>query len=194
MEQQAEYIHPVHSVYDGCISSFTKKKIDLINPTEDMICLEDIANALSKICRFGGHISELYTVAQHSLFVAALAPPSLKKAALLHDAAEAYLGDVTKPLKIIIGKEYAKLEARFEQVIFSKYGVDITDLERIKPYDMLALEIEHAYFFKNDPAEFIKIRQRFFSQTYNIWSPNFSKTKLKISLNENFEKEVANGN
>lgn len=139
-------IKPIHQHNDGLINSFSGVLIDYNYPDANMIRLDDIAKGLSNICRFGGQIQDFYSVAQHSLLVWYLSPDHLKRTALLHDAAEAYLGDVVKPLKVLLGKTYKKYEKKFEQIIFSKYGVDVATLKEIKPYDSQALEIENNYF------------------------------------------------
>lgn len=143
-------LHPVHQCNDGLFNSASGKKISLHKPTPEMICLEDIARGLDNICRFGGQISSHHSVAAHTLLVWHLAPEHLKPAALLHDAAEAYLGDVIKPLKVLLKSVYEPIERRFEELIFRKYHVDINLLPYVKPYDMQAVEIEHAYFHKGD--------------------------------------------
>lgn len=80
------------------IRTFSGKLVDPINLTPDDICIEDIAHALSNQCRFSGHVRRFYSVAEHSVRV-------MKKckidplSALLHDASEAYLVDVPRPLK-----------------------------------------------------------------------------------------------
>jgi hypothetical protein len=135
--------HPVQSCYDGIFNSASGKQISLKNPTSDQIDIRDIAGPLSKICRFGGHISTFYSVAQHSVLVASLAPDPLKKAALLHDAAEAYLGDVIKPLKVMIGPAYEALETEFNYAISARFNIDLVHTyEQIKQYDLQALELE----------------------------------------------------
>lgn len=136
----------VHDNHLGLFETQSFTQIDFANPTVEMINAEDIAHALSHICRFGGHTFTFYTVAQHSILVAALAPKKLKKAALLHDAAEAYIGDVIKPLKNLLGTAYANIEQNFEKVIAEKFNLSVDDFKKVKSYDNLALELEHRAF------------------------------------------------
>ena len=77
----------------------TGKRFDLFEPDADMIDPRDIAHSLAHLCRFNGHTREFYSVAQHSCLVADLVPTEHKLAALLHDATEAYIGDMVRPLK-----------------------------------------------------------------------------------------------
>ena len=155
--QPNKNLHPVHKCDDGLFNAFTGTKINIKHPTVHMIKIDDIAHALSQICRFGGHTKRLYTVAQHSVLVAELAPPHLKRYALLHDATEAYLGDVIKPLKVILGEDYKQLEIRFHDVICDKFKLDPLQEFEVKQYDKDALELEFKYHFQNDkmPLEII---------------------------------------
>lgn len=148
-----EKFHPVHSVYDGLFNTASGIKVNIHNPDVSTIYIDDIASALSKICRFGGNINQFYTVAQHSLLVAALAPKELKLEALLHDASEAYIGDVIKPLKVVLGNAYSVIEDRFMDTISERFGLDQEKLKAIKQYDKEALELEHAYLQKGEVAE-----------------------------------------
>jgi len=79
------------------------RRVNLSSPAPDMISVEDIAGALSRICRFGGHTREFYSVAQHSVLVSAMIDhfgrPDLRLIGLHHDSHEAYLGDMPTPLK-----------------------------------------------------------------------------------------------
>lgn len=138
--------HNVHANMDGVFNAHSGRLIDLNRPNEAMICIEDIAAALSKICRFGGHSNTFYSVAQHSVLVAALAPEYLCREALMHDAAEAYLGHVIKPLKNMLGIAYEELEADFMKAIIRKFKLDVSKLLEVKQYDKEALSIEHATF------------------------------------------------
>jgi hypothetical protein len=113
-------------------------RIDLANLRPEDIKIEDIACALSKICRFSGHISEFYSVAQHATMVATLVHPSLRFPALHHDDSEAYLGDVSRHLKhsqYLSG--YRDLEDRATLVIEEALGLKLTleDREEIKAAD-----------------------------------------------------------
>lgn len=154
--QQNQHFHPVTDYNAGVYNTASGKLISLLAPTEEMIATKDIASALSKICRFGGHSSQFYSVAQHSVLVAALCEKCPKEA-LMHDAAEAYLGDVVKPLKVLLGPAYANLETVFQSLIDAKYGLDGSTACKalVKKYDIQALELEHEALIKGNPKPLI---------------------------------------
>lgn len=86
------------------IQTKTGKRMNPFNPKPEDICLEDIAWALSMKCRFGGHVSRFYSVAEHCVRVSDLLntegyTPNIQMYGLLHDAPEAYLPDTPRPLK-----------------------------------------------------------------------------------------------
>jgi 5'-deoxynucleotidase YfbR-like HD superfamily hydrolase len=111
---------PVPTTY---ISTFKGNRFYPDEPRIDGIDIEDIAHGLAYQCRFNGQTAVFYSVAQHSLMVASLLPPALQKAALLHDAAEAYLGDVVKPLKRLL-PAFSRIEAGVTDLIAQAFGVD----------------------------------------------------------------------
>jgi uncharacterized protein len=91
------------------MQTFTGRKVDVQEPDPSMVDIEDIAHALSLVCRFGGHCRDFYSVAEHSLLVEREARsrrpsirlvPQFQLACLLHDAAEAYIGDIVTPVKL----------------------------------------------------------------------------------------------
>lgn len=151
--------HNVHANSDGVFNTRSGLLVDLNYPTVDMIVAEDIAHALSRICRFGGHTMGHYSVAEHSILVASLAPENLKLEALLHDAPEAYLGDVIKPLKNILGSVYSDLEEKFELVISVKFDLERHKLIAIKEFDKQALGLEHEAYIKDDLQAFANIQE-----------------------------------
>jgi hypothetical protein len=106
-----------------CIRTFTGIYINVFEPTPDMIDINDIAHALARISRFGGHlpIDELYSVAQHSVYCSHLVSKERKLEALLHDGAEAYIGDLGSPIKKRL-PDYKMLEDGLMKVIAKKFG------------------------------------------------------------------------
>jgi len=123
------------------IRTFTGKYIDPLNPDPALICIEDIAHALSMLPRFGGHTQRFYSVAQHSIACCSWAPDEHKLAALLHDASEAYLLDIPSPVKKRI-PGYAEAEDRLMAVIAAKFGFEWPLHEDIKAIDEMALYVE----------------------------------------------------
>lgn len=104
------------------IRTVTRQYFDFLNPGLHDYQVLDIATALSNICRYTGHLQEHYSVAQHSVHVSHLVPPRMALAGLMHDAAEAYLGDVSSPLKALL-PDYKVIEKRVEECIASHFKI-----------------------------------------------------------------------
>ena len=126
------------------IITYTGKRVYPLEPTADMFEIVDIAEHLSKICRYTGACRGLYSVGQHSILVAQQLPPRLQLAGLLHDATEAYMHDLPGPLKSAM-PEYIAAEKAMARIIASHFGLDgLTDIdwEKVKDADhrMLATE------------------------------------------------------
>lgn len=107
------------------ISTYTKEKFHYDDPAVDSINITDIAKGLSNTCRFSGQLEEFYSVAQHSVAVSEMLPPEYALEGLLHDAAEAYMSDITSPLKKLL-PDYQELERYLMLVINCEFGVDFT--------------------------------------------------------------------
>lgn len=128
------------------IRTFSGKLVDPVNLTPDDICIEDIAHALSNQCRFSGHVRKFYSVAEHSVRV-------MKKcnldplSALLHDASEAYLVDLPRPLKYHPQFAfYKKVEEQVQNVICTRFALyakikSVADEIHIADKRMLATEM-----------------------------------------------------
>lgn len=118
------------------IETYSGRIISLLDPKPEDIIIEDIAVGLSQLCRFNGHCSRFYSVAEHSCYVALVVNIQAGSvedefAALMHDAAESYVGDVTRPVKRLLGPEYGEIEERFERAIAERFGIDWTPSRKL---------------------------------------------------------------
>lgn len=131
------------------LTTYTGRKFYLVDPSPDDVHPVDIVHALSRIGRFGGHASPFYSVAQHSSIAHDLAKPigaDVARVALLHDAAEAYIGDVIAPLKFLL-PGLKTIETRILAAIFSRFGIErvgIVEWSRVKQIDRRLLFTEAA--------------------------------------------------
>ena len=110
---------------NNCITTYTGRHIDPLHPDPDMICIEDIAHALSLICRGNGQVKTFFSVGQHCINCAreALARGYSRRVAfacLLHDASECYLSDVPRPFKKTLSG-YKEQEKNLLDLIYQKY-------------------------------------------------------------------------
>lgn len=123
------------------IKTYSGVWIDFSDPKPGMIRLFDIAHALSQVCRFGGQCDPFYSVAQHSLLVSDLVLEPHEAWGLLHDASEAYIGDMVSPLKRLL-PSYREIEDRMMKAIAERFGLDPAMPGEVKIADRLALAIE----------------------------------------------------
>lgn len=132
---------------------------DLVNPDHTDVNVEDIVFGLSRQFRFNGHTKFPYSVAQHSMFVAELMPPELAAYGLLHDAHEAYMGDITSPVKSalhVLGgyQAIAKLDDILSAATHKYFGLRWPlpkDIEaEVAKADKLAAQFEKAHLLNMD--------------------------------------------
>lgn len=123
------------------IRTYTGKVFDLKILDPESICIEDIAHALAHTPRFGGHLEKHYSVAQHCVFIAWHCSKENILAGLLHDASEAYIGDMPSPFKKMM-PEYKKIEERLMKVIAQKFGFSMPLPEEVKDLDREYLDRE----------------------------------------------------
>ncbi len=153
------------------IVTYTGKIFDLLNPKPEMVCIEDIAHSLAYQCRYTGHTRFFYSVAQHCVLMAEnpdLPGDPLKK--LLHDAAEAYIGDIASPWKKLLKVELPPVgtgqyltggpfpirdfEEKIQKVIGLALGIDLTHSAEVKKSDIIMITTEIRDLMPAMPPDF----------------------------------------
>lgn len=125
------------------IQTFTGRRFDPIDPVEGAIVINDIAHSLSNQCRFTGHVKKFYSVAQHCVLVSYICDEKDALHGLLHDASEAYLVDIPRPLKRS-GKfaAYLEMEDRLQRMIYKRFGLTTEEPAGVKRADTKLLATE----------------------------------------------------
>lgn len=163
----------IHDFKSNKINAWSGATIDFRTPENSEFTLEDIATGLSHECRYAGQLDKFYSVAQHCLLVMALAPRELRVHALMHDASEAYMKDIPKPLKVML-PEYERIEEQMQQAIMDQFEISVLNAEYIHFYDQEALEIEINAFRNNRPGRFNEI-MRSMNYLPGRWTPEMAK-------------------
>ncbi len=132
-----------------------------IDPRPEEICIEDIAHSLANQCRFGGHCTEFYSVAQHSVLVSQIVPPEDALWGLLHDAAEAYLVDLPRPVKRYseLGNIYRVIEKRLTLAVCDRFEMSHIEPDSVKAADDILLMTEKRDLMPNSPAKWREISE-----------------------------------
>lgn len=152
------------------------------DPQPEDMHLSDIANALANLCRYGGHVPKFYSVAQHSVLCARMAEKmrlhhALVAATLMHDAGEAYLVDMPRPIKKMLA-EYRALEAGIDKVIAEKWCLNLSPMPSIvKEIDNRMLATEASQFFPDHPVKWWEGTGEYAFKLYDDlkitpWSPS----------------------
>jgi hypothetical protein len=105
------------------MQTFTGKAFYPMAPRAEDIDIRDIAHALSLLCRYGGHVQRFYSVAEHCILMSRAVAPEHALWALLHDATEAYVGDMVRPLKHSL-PAYMAAEDRVMAAICERFGLE----------------------------------------------------------------------
>lgn len=154
--------------------------LDLTDPSPAAITLEDIAWGLANTCRFGGHTSVFYSVAEHALLCRALiienGHPHLAIDALHHDSHEAYIGDLPTPLKNLLGDEYKEITQKLDEAIAEGLGLAFGMFNHrwVKETDELALRME-AYFLKQSKGV---------GEHWGFWAPITRRPPWNLGLQD----------
>lgn len=132
------------------MQTFTGIQFYPADPKPEDINPQDIAHALSLLCRYGGHVDRFYSVAEHCVLMSEAVPENLALTALLHDATEAYIVDMPRPVKRLL-PEYLELEEHVWYAITDRFGLDrdFTLPNLVKEADNRILLTERAALMSN---------------------------------------------
>lgn len=128
---------------DAWIQTYTGRRFTPLNPNPNAIVIEDIAHALSNICRFTGHCHSFYSVAQHCVLVSYICNQENALYGLLHDAPEAYCQDISSPIKRTeIFTAYRAMEDKLQQAICQRFNLPKEEPRDVKKADLMLLSTE----------------------------------------------------
>lgn len=135
------------------IQTYTGKIFWPLDPRPEEVDIEDIAHALSFLCRFGGHTEKFYSVAEHSVRLSYIVPQKDRLWGLLHDASEAYLVDLPRPLKYhsAMGALYRGIEEQLMNAICERFGLSPTMPQTVFNADVVMLITEKRDLLKIPP-------------------------------------------
>ncbi|PAL23564.1 phosphohydrolase [Sphingopyxis sp. GW247-27LB] len=153
-----------------------------LDPRPGEVLIVDIAHALSNMCRYAGHCSRFYSVAEHSVLVSLVVPPEHALQALLHDATEAYLVDVPRPIKKYLGG-YHEMEDVLWRVIAERFGVPEELHPSIKEADNAVLLAEAQQIMGSPPAPW-QIEGEPADVTVECLVPSAAKTRFAARFAE----------
>lgn len=156
---------------------------DFENPEGSLFDISDIAHALSHVCRFAGHCSRFYSVAQHCVHVSEQIEPEHALAGLMHDAVEAFVGDVTKPLKDML-PAYKVIEDRIEAAVLARFGISTPLHPAVKEADIRMLATEQRQLMHNrDDWDYTRGRTMF-----DMVIPDWSPAEAKAAFLKRFDE------
>lgn len=161
------------------IQTYSGRQFWPLAPAPEDVFIEDIAHALSNICRYAGHCRSFYSVAQHSVLVALNCPPEHQLAGLLHDAAEAYIIDMPRPIKHDESmKAYREIEKNLEAVIFDKFGLPNPLPLIVKRIDDALLTTERRDLMATPPIPWASCHEAPLPEKIEPWSPEFAEKRF----------------
>lgn len=132
------------------MQTYTGRQFWPIDPRANEVHIEDIAHALSMMCRYNGHCRTFYSVAEHSVLVSQHVPPEHALWGLLHDASEAYIADIVRPAKRFIAG-YSEVEDRIMNAVCERFGLSSTMPAEVKRVDNAILADEQRCIMATPP-------------------------------------------
>lgn len=171
------------------MQTFTGRQFWPVDPRADEVCIEDIAHALSMMCRYSGHCLRFYSVAEHSVLLARAASPENALWALLHDAAEAYVVDVPRPLKPFL-PGYREAEAKVMEAVCDRFGLGLAMPAEVKALDNGILGDEQRQNMSAPPAPWYHIGEPI-GAVLHFWTPEQAEAEFLAEFHRLSQSQVA---
>lgn len=167
------------------MQTFTGRAFYPLDPRPQDIDHVDIAHALSMTCRYGGHTSRFYSVAEHCVLMSYAVAPEHALWALLHDAGEAYVGDMVRPLKLSM-PDYRVVEDRIMSAICQRFGIPAECPAEVKEADSRILLDERAVVLGPTPQPWSDYIEGLSPLGVGImaWDPEWAKVQYSRRLGE----------
>jgi hypothetical protein len=166
----------------GSILTFSGVTFWPLDPRPEDIAIEDIAHALSNLCRFTGHTRRFYSVGEHSVRVSeALEGTGFELWGLLHDASEAYLGDVARPTKYAVdgfGDAYRAAEYRLHRCVADRFGLSFPEPAMVKAIDNRMLRAEQRDLMPVSADELLAPDELAWPETIEPWTSEWAKIRF----------------
>jgi hypothetical protein len=169
------------------ISTYSGEFFDFNHPENFKFDIETIAHALSNICRYGGHCDSFYSVAEHSVLVSQVVPTELALCGLLHDASEAFVGDMPSPLKAMC-QSYRTIEERVHKAVAKEFQIPYPHPAEVKVADKMLYKAERLVLTPNVQDSVWHVDVPVVKVEINCYTPK----KAKIVFLERF-KELTSG-
>lgn len=168
----------------GWLQTFTGKAFYPLSPRAEDIDPVDIAHALGLICRYGGHCTKFYSVAEHCVLMSRAVAEDLALASLLHDATEAYVGDMIRPLKVQM-PEYMAVEGGVWEAVAQRFSIPGGPLPvGVKDADSRILLDERAVLLSPSPHPWTVDGMEPLGVEITGWGPEIAKMQFLKRLDE----------
>lgn len=170
------------------MQTFTGQKFYSLDPRPEEVVPEDIAHALGFLCRFGGHSTHFYSVAEHCVLMSYAVEPKNALWALLHDATEAYVGDMVRPLKRHM-PAFCEVEDEVMAAICTRFGLDPTFPEEVHDADNRILVNERKAVMVNTSHDWYTDGLEPLPVSIAGWYPKLAEQNYLYRLNELLETQ-----
>jgi hypothetical protein len=184
---------PMHEMGDAVVAPEEKRRGDWMqtrhgrkfwpmDPRAQEVQIDDIASHLAKMCRFNGACKWHYSVAQHSIYVSYQVPSHLALEGLLHDAAEAYCGDMIRQLKMGLPEFKRLVEAPIERAVLNRFGIAGPLPIEVKRADEAVLHSEYLYVMEPGPCQW-RFSEAPAMKSIPQWSPEQAEQEFLWRFN-----------